>query len=127
MFDENLMAIGGRLVEGCRAGKEMEGLDALYAPDAVSVEAAAMPGSDGREATGVDAIKAKHEWWRNAFEEHASSAEGPFFHGGDRFSVIFEADVTNRESGERQKMREVGVYTVRDGKIVREEFYYGAG
>lgn len=57
---------------------------------------------------------------------HSASAEGPFFHGDDRFSVIFKADTTNRETGERSQMHEVAVFTVADGKIVREEFYYTA-
>jgi hypothetical protein len=32
--------------------------------------------------------------------------------------------VTNRMTGERTDMSEVGVYTVKNGKIVREEFMY---
>lgn len=33
-------------------------------------------------------------------------------------------DVTSKSTGERVKMDEVGVYTVEDGKIVEEHFYY---
>ena len=44
--------------------------------------------------------------------------------GEDRFALIFDMDVTNRETGQRMQMREVGLYTVADGKIVREEFFY---
>jgi ketosteroid isomerase-like protein len=36
-------------------------------------------------------------------------------------------DVTNKESGQRVQMREVGIYQVKDGKIVREEFAYALG
>jgi len=36
--------------------------------------------------------------------------------------VQYDADVTEKESKKRRKMSEVGVYTVKDGKIVREEF-----
>jgi hypothetical protein len=47
-------------------------------------------------------------------------------HGEDRFAVIFGFDATSRETGVRTQMQEVGVYTVdRDGRIVREEFFYG--
>ena len=35
-------------------------------------------------------------------------------------------DVTPKMTGQRVSMVEVGVYTVEDGKIVREEFYYNA-
>ncbi len=127
MFDPTTVALATKLVENCRSGKEMEGLDALYAPDAVSVEASAMPGAEGRETNGVAAIKAKHDWWNNTFEIHDAGVEGPFFHGPDRFGAIFEVDATNRETGERSQMRELAIYSVSDGKIVREEFYYTGG
>ena len=55
---------------------------------------------------------------------HETTAAGPYLHGTDRFSVVFGMDVTNKTSGERVQMQEVAVYTVRDGKIVREEFFY---
>jgi len=126
MFNETLMQVGKTLVDNCNNGREKEGLDALYHPQAVSLEAAEMPGAGPREFNGVEAIKAKHEQWNAMMEEHSSKAEGPFFHGDDKFSVIFEADITKRDSGERFQMREVGLYTVSDGKIVKEEFFYAA-
>lgn len=41
---------------------------------------------------------------------------------GDRFTVIFDMDVTFKPTGERSKMREIGLYTVEGGMVVREEF-----
>lgn len=124
---QELMTIGSRLVELCNAGQDTECLNELYAADAVSVEAAPMPGQDSAEAQGLDAIRGKHEWWNGAHEVHESKAEGPFVHGGDRFHVIFDIDVTTKETGERAKMQEVASYYVKDGKIVREEFAYAMG
>ncbi len=122
---QDLMKIGGQLVAFCNAGNEAEGLNQLYAEEAVSVEAAPMPGQESAEATGLQAIRDKHAWWFGAHEVHASTAEGPFVHGNDRFAVIFDMDVTNKESGERTKMRDIGTYYVNDaGKIIREEFAY---
>jgi len=126
MFDESLRKTAQQLVDLCNAHKEAEALDTLYAPDAVSVEALAMPGSNGPEAVGLAAIKGKHAWWNGAFELHASYADGPYLHGANRFAVKFVADTTNRETGQRSKMQEIGIYTVQDGKIVREEFFYAA-
>ncbi len=117
-----LNEIGHELVAGCREGRERANLDRLYAPGAVSVEAADIGG--GRESAGIAAIHGKHEWWQNAHTIHGTSVEGPFMHGDDRFAVMFDMDVTNKESGQRMQMREVGVYHVADGKIVREEFFY---
>ncbi|MEO1329903.1 MAG: nuclear transport factor 2 family protein [Pseudomonadota bacterium] len=124
MADAALKAIGEALVGHCRAGTEKAGLDALYAPEAVSIEAEVMPGASGRETAGVEAIKGKHDWWDASTETHESKVEGPFLHGDDRFALIFEADVTMKDSGQRMRLREVAIYTVAAGKIVREEFYY---
>ncbi len=124
MIDPSVRAVADKLVECCREGREAELLDAHYAPDAVSAEAVAMPGTDSAEAHGVAAIKAKHDWWNGAFEVHEASITGPYFHGPDRFGVIFELDTTERASGNRMPMKEFAVYTVADGKITREEFYY---
>lgn len=125
MFDAKLREIGTAVVDANNNGAVAELLDRHYADDAVSVEAAAMDDS-GREASGLEAIRAKHDWWHSNFEVHASHAEGPFFHGDDRFSVIFSAETTHKESGQREQMREIGEYTVRGGKIVRDEFFYTA-
>ncbi len=114
--------IADKLVEHCRNHTEAQALDELYATDAVSVEAAVPPGMD-REAKGVDAIKGKHEWWNSNFEVHGGTTSDPMLHG-DRFAVIFDVDATNKESGERTQMHEVGLYHVDGGKIVREEFFY---
>ncbi|MEL6782396.1 MAG: nuclear transport factor 2 family protein [Pseudomonadota bacterium] len=121
---QELMTIGGQLVEFCQKGQDAECLAALYAEDAVSVEAAPMPGQESAEANGLDAIRAKHDWWNGAHEVHEVTAEGPFVHGGDRFNVIFAMDVTDKASGQRMQMKEVATYYVNGGKIVREEFAY---
>jgi hypothetical protein len=36
--------------------------------------------------------------------------------------VQYDADVTDKSSKQRRQMSEVGVYTVKNGKILREEF-----
>ena len=120
-----LNEIADELVAGCREARETANLDVLYAPDAVSVEAVDM--GDGRETHGVDAIKGKHAWFNSAFEVLEHTASDPMPHGDDRFAVIFTAKTRSRETGAVDDMREVGVYHVADGKIVREEFFYPTG
>ena len=123
-MSDALKTVAETLVRYCREGKEQQGLDELYAADAVSMEA--QPGPDGgdQEFTGIDAIRGKHAWWSETMDEHAFTVDGPYPHGEERFAVIYEADVTNRQNGERHRMREIAVYHVADGKIVREEFFY---
>ena len=118
-----LMDVANELVAGCRDGTSSQKLDALYAPDAVSVEAADFDGA-GREAKGLDAIKGKHAWWESTFEYLGGSVSDPFPHGDDRFAVIFEVKTKNKETGAVEDMKEVAVYHVANDKIVREEFFY---
>ncbi len=121
----DLQTIANELVAGCREGRETENLGKLYAPDAVSVEAADM--GQGREAKGLDAIRGKHAWWESAMEVSGATVSDPMLHGEDRFAVIFEVQGREKASGESFDMKEVGVYTVADGRIVREEFFYPLG
>lgn len=123
-MSKSMREVADRLVELCRAGDDATCLAELYHPDAVSVEAACMPGSDSREAKGLDAIKGKHDWWNSTMEMHDASVDGPYPHGDDRFGVIFEMDVTDTTTSERMQMKEMAVYHVADGKIIREEFFY---
>lgn len=123
MFPETLTDVATKLAEYCNSQQESKALDTLYDVSCVSVEALAM-GEGGREAVGLDAIRGKHDWWYGAHDVHSTTAEGPFMAGEDKFALIFDMDVTNKESGQRMQMREVGLYTVTGGKIVREEFFY---
>ncbi len=117
-----LEEIANALVDGCRTQKEDENLGKLYAEDAVSAEAADFSGM-GRETKGIEGIRGKHAWWGSNFEVHGGDVQGPFLHGDDRFAVIFEIDATEKASGQRTQMKEVAIYHVADGKIVREEFF----
>jgi len=114
--------IANELVAGCREGRALANLDVLYAEDAVSVEAVDMSGQ-GRETKGRAGIRGKHEWWESAMEVSGGSVSDPMIHGDGRFAVIFEMSGKEKDSGKAFEMKEVGVYYVADGKIVREEFF----
>jgi len=116
--------IANKLVELCKQGKSREA-KALYAEDAVSVEAFAPPGMD-RISRGLAAIRAKGEWWSENHEIHSATVAGPW-PLDDKFIVGFRFEVTNKPSGRRMTMEEMGLYTVQDGKIVREEYFYNVG
>ncbi|MFV0515251.1 MAG: SnoaL-like domain-containing protein [Jhaorihella sp.] len=118
----NLREIADELVAGCRENRERANLDKLYADDAVSVEAADMGG--GREAAGLAAIRAKHDWWESNMEVLETRVAGPMLHGDDRFAVIFRVKAREKATGKISEMEEVGVYHLRDGRIAREEFFY---
>ncbi len=115
--------IGRRLVDFCREGRNLDAINELYADDVVSVEATDPPEGE-REAHGIDAVRGKNQWWVDNHEMHSASIKGPFPHGEDRFCVLFNFDITHKPSGQRMQMEEVGLFTVADGKVSREEFFY---
>jgi ketosteroid isomerase-like protein len=103
-----------------KAGEHEAAAVRFNAPDIVSIEA--MDGPMAR-IQGTEALKAKGEWWYANHEVHTVTTEGPYVNG-DQFAVVFDMDVTTKATGERVKAKEVGLYTMRDGKVVEEKFYY---
>ena len=90
------------------------------ANDIVSYEAIDGPMAVSK---GKDAVKQKGDWWVANHEGHGATVEGPFING-DQFAVRFKYDLTPKATEKRITMDEVGVYTVKDGKVVEERFYY---
>ncbi|HVT82033.1 MAG TPA: nuclear transport factor 2 family protein [Phycisphaerae bacterium] len=122
------LEVGKKLVELCKQNKHMEAIETLYSPNIVSVEAFAPPGKPA-SMEGIDAVKGKADWWFNNHEIHGGKAEGPWPHG-DKFIVRFTYDVTPKNgpmAGKRFVMEEAGLYAVKEGKIVKEEFFYHMG
>lgn len=102
-----------------KENKHIEAAAQFNANDIVSLEPMEGPMA---EARGAEAVKAKSDWWFGAHEVHSNEAFGPYVNG-DQFSLRFNMDITAKESGERMQMEEVGLYTVRDGKITEERFF----
>jgi len=112
--------VAEKVVELVRQQALYKALDTLYDKDIVSVEASASEG-ESAEKRGIDQVRGKIDWWLNAMEVHSFTAKGPFV-AHDRFVVQYDADVTEKNSKKRFQLSEVGVYTVKNGEIVREEF-----
>ena len=75
--------------------------------------------------SGLDAIRGKNEWWFANNEVHNAKVNGPFV-GEDQFAVEYAFETTFRPTGQRSQMSELALYTVKDGKIVTEQFFYNA-
>lgn len=112
-----------RLAGLCRQRLSAQAADELYARSIVSVEAFDFQGQ-GREMRGKDAVRAKVAAWFQDNDVHSATAARPYV-SPERFAVVFGFDWTRRATGERLHMTETAVYTVENGKIVREEFLYG--
>src|SRR5438270_2015743 len=113
----NTEQVAKKVVELVRKQAWYEALDALYDDNVVSVEADA----GAPETRGKQRVRGKIDWWVNAMEVHSFNASEPFV-GHDRFVVQYDADVTDKKTKERRALSEVGVYTAKNGKIIREEF-----
>jgi ketosteroid isomerase-like protein len=119
------MEVGKKLVELCQAGKFKEAGEQLYAPNVVCIEAMAMPGMPTR-TEGKEAVKKKSVEWEKNTTVHSSEVRGPWPHG-DKFICIMKIDCTSKAgpmAGKRMTMEEACLYTVKDGKITQEEFFY---
>jgi ketosteroid isomerase-like protein len=114
------------LVELCRQHKYEEALERHYSQDIVSVESGSAPGMPA-EMRGLDAIKGKTKWWVENHEIHSAEANGPFLGEGNQFAVQFKYDITQKHSGKRLQMNEMALYTVENGKVVHEHFFYPTG
>ena len=115
-------AVAEELVSFCKARDFTGAINNLYSPNIVSVESMGnetMP----REMKGIDAIRGKNQWWADNHEVHSTVVDGPFI-GEDKFAVYYNLDVTSKPSGKRTPMEEMALYEVKDGKIVREQFFY---
>ncbi|MFM9978222.1 MAG: SnoaL-like domain-containing protein [Sphingomonadaceae bacterium] len=106
----------------CKEGKFDEAGEKYWSPDIVSVEAGGAEGMDP-VSRGIDAVRDKGAWWYENHEIHSAEVSGPNING-DQFVLRFKMDVTNRPSGQRMQMDEDALYTVKDGKIVEERFFY---
>ncbi len=127
MSSPSAAEIGRKLVELCNAGKGLDAVDTLYDQKVVSLEAQGTEALPAR-MEGIQAVRGKNAWWYDNHEVHRSTASGPFCgHRDDQFAVLFDLDVTNKPSGQRQQLTEVGLYTVARGKVVQEEFLYHVG
>ncbi len=104
-----------------QSGQWNEIQEELFANEAVSIEPANSPGL--QTAEGLAAIKEKGRQFGESVEEvHGGYSNEPIV-AGNHFSLAMGMDVTMKGMG-RMKMDEIAVYEVKDGKIVKEQFFY---
>jgi len=118
----NTLELAQDFVALCQAGKFDEAGDRHWSDAIVSIE----PMGEMAELRGREAVLGKRAWWYANHQIHATRAVGPYVNG-DQFAVRFWMDVTATASGQRMQMEEVGLYTVRDGKVVEERFFFSMG
>ena len=78
--------------------------------------------SDIGRVKGMEGLKKKGQGLSQQFEVHNIKASDPVV-ADNFFSVKFEIDTTDKRSGERSILSEIGVYKVEDNKIVKEHYF----
>lgn len=113
--------VANRLVELCREGKNEQAVKELYSPEIVSIEPEGMP---NRIVKGLEGIAEKGANFQRMLEKMNTSSISDPIVAENFFSCSMLMNVQLKGVPVAIDMDEVCVYTVNDGKIVREEFFY---
>jgi len=106
--------------EFCSNNDQNGAIEALYHQDIVSIEP---EGTQNRVIRGLDAVRKKSADFQAMVEEvHGGTLSEPVV-STDHFTVSMSMDVSFKEGG-RMNIDEICVYEVKDGKIIREEFFF---
>ena len=116
----NTQELAKAFTDMCAKGELEAAGKKFWSDDIVSREP--MTG-DMAELKGRKAVEGKTQWWNANHEVHDLKVEGPYVHG-DQFVVRFKLDVTPKGQ-KRIHLDEVGLYTVRNNRIVEESFFMG--
>ena len=113
--------VANRMYELFKENKWAEVQQELFSDDAESIEP---PHSQGMQSVkGRDAIKKKADDFNNMVEEMHGGYTGEPIVAGNHIAIAMGMEATYKGMG-RQKMEEIAVYEVKDGKIVKEQFFY---
>ena len=110
--------IGESLVALFNAGKSDEAESTWHHRKIESIE------EDGTVFEGAKGVAEKGAWWKSTFTVLSMQATGPYV-SSTGFTVVYDGRVRSAD-GTEIAIREAGVYTVEDGRIVREEFMRAA-
>lgn len=111
-----MRALAQRIIDLTLANDD-EGTFALYADDVESSEASGPP------TVGVDALRGKFAGWREMVSDSSFEPRRVVV-DGNVIVIEWLGRVTLRASGRQAELHEVAVHEIRNGKIVREAFFY---
>lgn len=115
--------VANRFNELAQTGQWAAVQQELYAENVVCIEPPHAAAMGMTSVEGLDAIKQKGAAFNQMIEEmHGGYTTAPVV-GGNFFSVAMGMDCTMKGAG-RVKMDEIAVYEVKDGKIVKEQFFF---
>jgi hypothetical protein len=119
----SVRTVAAKYMELCSQGKHFDFMRAFYAPEMVSVEA------NGREFVGKEPVIKKSEVFQGNNTFHSQYLRGPFFFcdpaaSSGTFAVYLALEFSPKAGGARRRHEEVGLYTVKNDTVTREQFFY---
>ena len=119
----SVQTVAGKFMDLCNQGKHFEVMRTIYVPEMVSVE------GDGKETSGKEAVIHKSEIFQTNNAIQSQDLRGPFYCGDSsgrsgQFAVYTSISFIPKGRSERETHEEVGLYTVKNDMITREEFFY---
>jgi hypothetical protein len=113
--------VATRLADYCRKEQFTQALEELYADNAVSIEQFEFPGFE-KVTKGLKAMIAKDEKFSAMVESrHGTTVSEPLI-AGNSFCFVLTMDMKMR-GRDRERLTELCVYTVANGKIISEQFF----
>lgn len=113
---DGIRALARRIVDVTLANDD-EATLALYANDIESIEQGQPP------MYGLESIRQKFAGWRNMVTEVRFDPRRVCV-DGNTIVIEWVGNVTLAASGKKARLHEVAIHEIRNGKIVREAFFY---
>jgi hypothetical protein len=104
-------------------GRFEEAGEEYWSSEVASVEMMDLPGGIPAVVRGIDAVREKAKLWFSVSRIEDLKMQGPYMNG-DQFALLMDMVIVTRASGERRPFKEIGLFTVRDGKIAEERYFY---
>ena len=106
-----------------RQGEFVAARERFWAADVRSIEPHDLPDGIAAEVSGIDAARAKTMRWFGTRRIHDLSIDGPFV-TGDQFALFLDMMIVPQPGGADQPFTEIAIFTVRDGRISEERYFY---
>jgi len=110
--------IAQQLIAYLREEKNVAAIDALYDDAIETVEA-----DPARTRSGKATVRASMQGFADTHTFHYTTISEPLV-SGNSFALHLRFEATNTATGQSFSVDEIGVYTVKAGLIVREQFFY---
>lgn len=110
--------IANKLYQFCIKGDYASCYKELYAYDCQSIE------PDGTICNGLEEMAKKGKTWNEGIAEFYGSSIGEPIVSGSHFSLAMSLDLKYKGANEQTRFEEICVYQVKEGKIIKEQFFY---